>query len=57
VRIDGASRAFATGDLIHTEFSYKYAPAEFTTLLQDAGFASVRCWQDRAGDFAVYWAR
>jgi len=56
VRIDGTSRAFATGDLIHTEYSYKYAPGEFTTLLQDAGFASVRCWQDRAGDFAVYWA-
>ena len=56
VRIDGASRAFAAGDLIHTEYSYKYTPAEFTALLQEAGFASVRCWQDRAGDFAVYWA-
>jgi len=56
VRIDGASRAFGVGDLIHTEYSYKYTPAEFTALLQEAGFASVRCWQDRAGDFAVYWA-
>ena len=56
VRIDGVSRAFSAGDLIHTEYSYKYAPAEFTMLLQDAGFASIRCWQDRAGDFAVYWA-
>ena len=56
VRIDGALRAFAAGDLIHTEYSYKYTPAEFTALLQEAGFASVRCWQDRAGDFAVYWA-
>ena len=56
VRIDGATRTFATGDLIHTEYSYKYAPAEFTALLRDAGFGEVRCWQDRAGDFAVYWA-
>ena len=56
VRIDGTSRTFATGDLIHTEYSYKYTPAEFTTLLQEAGFACVRCWQDPARDFAVYWA-
>jgi dimethylhistidine N-methyltransferase len=56
VRIDGSSRTFATGDLIHTEYSYKYTPAEFTTLLHDAGFADVRCWQDAARDFAVYWA-
>ena len=56
VRIDGTSRDFATGDLIHTEHSYKYAPAEFTTLLHEAGFASVRLWQDHARDFAVYWA-
>jgi len=56
VRIDGTSRVFAAGERIHTEYSYKYTPAEFTTLLQDAGFASVRCWQDRARDFAVYWA-
>ena len=56
VRIDGTARPFTTGDLIHTEYSYKYAPREFTTLLQEAGFAAVRCWQDRAGNFAVYWA-
>jgi dimethylhistidine N-methyltransferase len=56
VRIDGRTRTFATGDLIHTEYSYKYAPAEFTALLREAGFDRVRCWQDHAGDFAVYWA-
>lgn len=56
VRIDGTSRAFGTGDLIHTEYSYKYTPTEFTALLREAGFANVRCWQDRARDFAVYWA-
>jgi dimethylhistidine N-methyltransferase len=56
VRIDGTSRAFLPGDLIHTEYSYKYAPAEFIALLHEAGFYSVRSWLDRAGDFAVYWA-
>lgn len=56
VHIGGHERAFAEGETIHTENSYKYAPAEFTTLLQSAGFARVRCWQDDAGDFAVYYA-
>ena len=57
VRIDGTSRVFAEGERIHTEYSYKYTPAEFTSLLHDAGFAHVRCWQDRTRDFAVYWAK
>jgi len=56
VRIGDAERVFAEGETIHTENSYKYAPSEFTTLLQDAGFARVRCWQDDARDFAVYYA-
>jgi dimethylhistidine N-methyltransferase len=56
VRIGDRQRAFAEGETIHTENSYKYTPAEFTTLLQSAGFARVRCWQDDAGDFAVYYA-
>jgi dimethylhistidine N-methyltransferase len=57
VRLPGATRTFAAGERIHTENSYKYAPADFTRMLQDAGFASVRCWQDGAGDFAVFHAR
>jgi dimethylhistidine N-methyltransferase len=56
VRIDGATRTFAAGERIHTEDSYKYAPAEFGAILHEAGFARVRCWQDRAGDFAVCYA-
>ena len=50
------ARTFRAGERIHTENSYKYAPAEFTAMLHRAGFASVRCWQDDAGDFAVYFA-
>lgn len=56
VMLDGQPRRFRAGERIHTESSYKYAPAEFTALLRDAGFPRVRCWQDAAGDFAVYYA-
>lgn len=56
VTIEGIARTFGAGERIHTENSYKYAPREFTAMLQLAGFSSVRCWQDDAGDFAVYYA-
>ena len=56
VVIDGVARTFSAGERIHTENSYKYAPRDFTALLGRAGFASVRCWRDDAGDFAVYYA-
>jgi dimethylhistidine N-methyltransferase len=56
VTIEGIARTFEAGERIHTEDSYKYAPDEFVALLERAGFADVRCWQDSAGDFAVYYA-
>ena len=56
VRIDGVPRHFAAGERIHTENSYKYAPADFAEILEAAGFAGVRTWQDDDGDFAVYYA-
>ena len=56
VRIDGQTRVFDAGEAIHTENSYKYAPDEFETLLALAGFSTVGRWQDRDGDFAVFWA-
>jgi len=56
VRIGEADRTFDNGETIHTECSYKYAPEEFTAMLASSGFAQVRCWQDDAGDFAVYYA-
>ena len=56
VTIDGIARIFRAGERIHTESSYKYAPAEFVAMLQRAGFAGVRVWQDDAQDFAVYFA-
>lgn len=56
VIIDGIERTFEAGERIHTENSYKYAPAEFEAMLERAGFASVRRFEDDAGDFAVYCA-
>ncbi|MCC6192953.1 MAG: L-histidine N(alpha)-methyltransferase [Burkholderiales bacterium] len=56
VKLPGATRTFAAGERIHTENSYKYAPEEFTMLLQEAGFRRVRRWQDGNGDFAVFYA-
>jgi dimethylhistidine N-methyltransferase len=53
--VDGIERTFAAGERIHTENSYKYAPDEFAAMLERAGFAHVRCWQDDARDFAVYY--
>jgi dimethylhistidine N-methyltransferase len=57
VTFAGRARRFAAGERIHTENSYKYAPAEFASLLSGAGFRRHRCWQDDAGDFAVFHAR
>jgi len=56
VRWPGVERSFAAGERIHTENSYKYSPAEFTTLLRGAGFGHVQCWQDARRDFAVFHA-
>jgi dimethylhistidine N-methyltransferase len=56
VALPGGSRTYAAGERIHTENSYKYTPAQFTALLNEAGFRSVRCWQDPRRDFAVFYA-
>lgn len=56
VRIGGRIREFAGGERIHTENAYKYARHEFEALLQQAGYAAIRCWQDDAGDFCVFYA-
>lgn len=56
VEIEGIARRFAAGSRIHTENSYKYAPGEFASVLNRAGFDRLHCWQDDAGDFAVFYA-
>ena len=44
---------FAPGETIHTENSYKFTFASVEALLEDAGFKSVRSWQDPCRLFAV----
>lgn len=44
---------FAEDELVHTENSYKYHPAEFIELAERAGFAHRDLWQDERGWFSV----
>lgn len=57
VRWPGGNRAFARGERIHTENSYKYPVAVFTDMLARAGFARTDAWTDERGWFAVLHAR
>ena len=56
VRLDGLERRFARGERIHTENSYKYAPAEFESVLADAGFTAIRRWDAKDIGYAVFHA-
>jgi len=52
----GGERAFAAGERIHTESSYKYRLGEFETLLERAGFSATQSWTDARRGFAVCYA-
>ena len=56
VRWPGGQRAFAAGERIHTENSYKWLQPDFDALLRTAGFGASRVWTDAHGWFAVFWA-
>ena len=56
VRWPGGERAFADGERLHTENSYKWEPEAFEALLREAGFGAVRHWTDAQGWFSVFWA-
>ena len=53
VRWPGGARAFAAGERIHTENSYKWTVAGFEALLRQAGFRDVQVWTDADARFAV----
>ena len=55
--IAGRRFAFAEGELIHTEYSYKYSVAEFRALAARAGFRPVDTWTDPAELFSVHYFR
>lgn len=54
VRWRGGERAFAAGERIHTENSYKWTLDGFTALLRAAGFREPRAWTDDRGWFALF---
>ncbi|HEX5737247.1 MAG TPA: L-histidine N(alpha)-methyltransferase [Hydrogenophaga sp.] len=54
VRWPGGERQFAAGERLHTESSYKWTPAAFEALLNEAGFGSVRMWSDEREWFGVF---
>ena len=53
----GEQRRFEAGERIHTENSYKYTPAQFAALLNDAGLPAQRRWTDAREWFALFLAR
>jgi len=56
-RVNGRRFAFAADELIHTEYSYKYAVPEFRALAARAGFRPVDTWTDPAELFSVHYFR
>lgn len=54
VRVAGHSFAFAAGETIHTENSYKYDSREFQALAVRAGFRPEAAWTDAGGLFSVH---
>ena len=54
VRVLGRSFAFAAGESIHTENSYKYTVDGFSALAHAAGWQSLAVFQDAAALFSVH---
>jgi dimethylhistidine N-methyltransferase len=54
VHVAGEAFAFAAGESIHTENSYKYGIEEFQGLAARAGFRSDAVWTDARGLFTVH---
>jgi L-histidine Nalpha-methyltransferase len=56
VQWSGGQRAFAAGDTLHTENSYKWDAANFEALLRDAGWRHLKRYTDARGWFGVFLA-
>jgi len=53
VTVAGRTFAFAAGERVHTEYSYKYDEADIAALAASAGFTIDRTWTDPDRLFAV----
>jgi L-histidine Nalpha-methyltransferase len=56
-QIAGQRFRFAAGELIHTEYSYKYAVPEFRALAARVGFRPVDTWTDPNDLFSLHYFR
>jgi L-histidine N-alpha-methyltransferase len=54
VRVAGQAIHFTSGETIHTENSYKYAPERFAELTEKAGWHGVELWSDPARLFSLH---
>jgi dimethylhistidine N-methyltransferase len=54
VHVAGRPVAFAVGETIHTENSYKYLPPQVEEMANAAGFERTRMWSDPARWFGVF---
>ena len=54
VNIGSHRFAFAAGESIHTENSYKYSIEGFRALARSAGFKGSKVWLDRGGLFSLH---
>ncbi len=54
-QVCGRTFAFAAGESIHTEDSFKYAVAEFQALATKADWRAERVWTDAARLFSVHY--
>lgn len=55
VKVNGSSIAFAKGETLHTENSYKYSLESFTALSRAAGFSLQQSWLDDENLFSVHY--
>ena len=55
VRVCGRPIAFAQGEAVHTEWSYKYTIDDFRTLSAQAGFSPRAVWTDPDRLFSLHW--
>ena len=54
VAVDGRRFAFAAGETIHTENSYKYSLADFTGVAGRAGWQALGQWTDAENLFSIH---
>lgn len=55
IEMAGRAFAFAAGESIHTENSYKYSIDDFRALAERAGLSAVKVWTDPENLFSMHW--